>query len=157
MELQTFTSFQFCILLVWSANGDAPFQVNLLNDDTYLWNCATSSYGQIRVRCALNMDIYMDTTTDHFTPLALRVRGKNGSHYRASEFFSFSLKIFVFLKLQSQSKLNPNQIQIKSIPSFLLFFLPLSPGPTGAAWLLPSSPVLLFFLRLSPWPTWAVW
>ena len=26
MELQTFTSFQFCILLVWSANGDAPFQ-----------------------------------------------------------------------------------------------------------------------------------
>ena len=39
MELQTFTSFQFCIVLVvWSANGDAPFQgkfqVNLLNDDT---------------------------------------------------------------------------------------------------------------------------
>ena len=37
MELQTFT-FQFCTLLVWSANGDAPFQgkfqVNLLNDDT---------------------------------------------------------------------------------------------------------------------------
>ena len=35
MELQIFTSFQFCILLVWSANGDAPFQgkfqVNLLN------------------------------------------------------------------------------------------------------------------------------
>ena len=39
------------ILLVWSANGDAPFQgkfqVNLLNDDTYVWNCATSSYRQI--------------------------------------------------------------------------------------------------------------
>ena len=56
MELQTFTSFQFCILLVWSANGDAPFQgkfqVNLLNDDTYRWNCAIN-----RVRCALNMEI----------------------------------------------------------------------------------------------------
>ena len=24
-----------------------------------------------------NIYIYMDTTTDHFTPLALRVRGKN--------------------------------------------------------------------------------
>ena len=51
LELQTFTSFQFCILLVWSANGDAPFQgkfqVNLLNDDTYRWNCVTSSYGLI--------------------------------------------------------------------------------------------------------------
>ena len=51
MELQIFTSFQFCILLVWSANGDAPFQgkfqVNLLNDDTYRWNCVTSSYGLI--------------------------------------------------------------------------------------------------------------
>ena len=51
---------QFCILLVWSANGNAPFQgkfqVNLLNDDTYRWNCAISSYGQ-RVRCALNMEI----------------------------------------------------------------------------------------------------
>ena len=46
------TSFQFCIVLVvWSANSDAPFlgkfQVNLLNDNTYRWNCATSSYGQI--------------------------------------------------------------------------------------------------------------
>ena len=40
-------SFQFCILLVWSANGDAPFQGNLLNDDTYRWNCVTSSYGLI--------------------------------------------------------------------------------------------------------------
>ena len=47
MELQIFTSFQFCILLVWSANGDAPFQGNLLNDDTYRWNCVTSSYGLI--------------------------------------------------------------------------------------------------------------
>ena len=58
MELQTFTSFQFCILLVvWSANGDAPFQgkfqVNLLNDDTYRWNCARSSTD----KCALNMEI----------------------------------------------------------------------------------------------------
>ena len=39
------------ILLVWSANGDAPFQgkfqVNLLHDDTYRWNYATSSYEQI--------------------------------------------------------------------------------------------------------------
>ena len=39
------------ILLVWSANGDAPFQgkfqVNLLNDDTYRWNCVTLSYGLI--------------------------------------------------------------------------------------------------------------
>ena len=55
MELQTFTS------LVWSANGDSPlqdkFQVNLQNDGTYRWNCATSSYGQNRVRCALNMEI----------------------------------------------------------------------------------------------------
>ena len=58
MELQIFTSFQFCILLVWSANGDTPFQgkfqVNLLNDDTYRWNCVTSSYGLID---ALNMEI----------------------------------------------------------------------------------------------------
>ena len=67
MELQTFTSFQFCILLVWSANGDAPFQgkfqVNLLNDDTYRWNCVTSMelcdviLRTNRVRCALNMEI----------------------------------------------------------------------------------------------------
>ena len=62
MELQTFASFQFCILLVvWSANGDAPFQgkfqVNLLNDDTYRWNCATSSLRTNRVRCSLNMEI----------------------------------------------------------------------------------------------------
>ena len=37
--------------IVWSANGDAPFQgkfqVNLLNDDTFRWNCVTSSYGLI--------------------------------------------------------------------------------------------------------------
>ena len=32
--------FQFCILIVWSANGDAPFQGKFrLNDDTYRWNC----------------------------------------------------------------------------------------------------------------------
>ena len=49
MELQTFTSFQFYILLVWSANGDALFQgkfqlqVSLPNDDTYRWNFAMSS------------------------------------------------------------------------------------------------------------------
>ena len=44
-------SSSITILLVWSANGNAPFQgkfqVNLPNDDTYRWNCATSSYGQI--------------------------------------------------------------------------------------------------------------
>ena len=28
-------------------NSDVPFQVNLLNDDPYRWNCATSTYGQI--------------------------------------------------------------------------------------------------------------
>ena len=55
MELQIFTSFQFCILLVWSANGDAPFlgkfQVNLLMElcDVIL---RTN-----RVRCALNNEI----------------------------------------------------------------------------------------------------
>ena len=41
MELQIFISFQFCILLVWSANGDAPFQgkfqVNLLNDVNFMF------------------------------------------------------------------------------------------------------------------------
>ena len=41
----------FILLVVWSANGDAPFQgklqVNLLNDDTYRWNYVTSSYGLI--------------------------------------------------------------------------------------------------------------
>ena len=56
MELQTLSSCAF-----WSANGDAlfqgKFQVNLLNDDTYRWNCATSSYGQNRVKCAINMEI----------------------------------------------------------------------------------------------------
>ena len=55
MELQTFTSF-----IVWSANGDAPFQgkfqVNLLNDDTYRWNCDVILRTN-RVRCALNMEI----------------------------------------------------------------------------------------------------
>ena len=39
------------LLVLWSANSDAPFQgkfqVILLNDDTYQWNCATSSYRQI--------------------------------------------------------------------------------------------------------------
>ena len=51
---------QFCndsLLVVWSANGDgsaltskASSKVNLLNDDTYQWNCVTiivSSFGQI--------------------------------------------------------------------------------------------------------------
>ena len=31
----------------WSLGNDITSQVNLLNDDTYRWNCATSSYGQI--------------------------------------------------------------------------------------------------------------
>ena len=47
MELQTFTSFQFCILLVWSANGDAPLPMELC--DVFL---PTN-----RIRCALNMEI----------------------------------------------------------------------------------------------------
>ena len=57
MELQTLTSFQFCILLVWSANGDAPFQVNLLNDDTYPMELCDVILRTNRVRCALNMEI----------------------------------------------------------------------------------------------------
>ena len=61
MELQTFTSFQFCILLVWSANGDAPFQgkfqVNLLNDDTYPMELCDVILRTNRVRCTLNMEI----------------------------------------------------------------------------------------------------
>ena len=62
MELQIFTSFQFCILLVWSANGDAPFQVkfqvNLLNDDTILpMELCDVILRTNRVRCALNMEI----------------------------------------------------------------------------------------------------
>ena len=62
MELQTFTSFQFCILLsLWSANGDAPFQgkfqVNLLNDDTYPMDLCDAILRTNRVRCALNMEI----------------------------------------------------------------------------------------------------
>ena len=60
MELQTFTSFQFCILLVWSANGNAPFQgkflVNLLNDDLPMELCDVILRTN-RVRCALNMEI----------------------------------------------------------------------------------------------------
>ena len=35
----------------------ATLQVNLLNDDTYQLNCVTSSYVQIEIRCALNMEI----------------------------------------------------------------------------------------------------
>ena len=50
-SLHSLLSSSATILLVRSANGDAPFQgkfqVNSLNDDTYRWNCATSSYGQI--------------------------------------------------------------------------------------------------------------
>ena len=62
MELQTFTSFQFCILLVWSTNGDAlfqgKFQVNLLNDDTYVpMELCDIILWTNRVRCALNMEI----------------------------------------------------------------------------------------------------
>ena len=42
------------ILLVWSANDDAPFQgkvqVNLLNHYTYRWNCVTASYGEVRIK-----------------------------------------------------------------------------------------------------------
>ena len=108
MQLQTFTSFQFCILLVWSANGDAPFQVNLLNDDTYRWNCATSSIRREvllrmfeKVSRSLKYDSniffvhkhiynYMDTTTDHFTPLALRVRG-NDTHFLLGLLSPYSL------------------------------------------------------------------
>ena len=47
---------------LFSANRGVPFQVkfqvNLLNDDTFRLNCVTSSYEQIRVRCALNMEIF---------------------------------------------------------------------------------------------------
>ena len=61
MELQIFTSFQFCILLVWSAIGDAPFQgkfqVNLLNNDTLLMELCDVILRTNRVRCALNMEI----------------------------------------------------------------------------------------------------
>ena len=65
---------------------------------------------------------------------------------RASSF----LKKNCFLKLQSQSKLNPNQIQITYIP-FLLFFLhPLSPGPCGNYYLLQSC--FSFFVRLHGQP-----
>ena len=131
MELQTFTSFQFCILLVWSANGNAPFQgkfqVNLLMMILPMELCDVILRTN-RVRCALNLEIFdllneesvsgarssrasllirpevllsmfenvsrslkydsniffdhkhihMDTTVDHFTPLALHVRGNNG-------------------------------------------------------------------------------
>ena len=52
------------LLVVWSANGDGSAltaKVNLLNDDTYQWDCATvivSSFGQInRARCTLNKEI----------------------------------------------------------------------------------------------------
>ena len=51
------TSFQFCILLVWSANGDAPFQgkfqVNLLKTMELCDVILRTN----RVRCALNMEI----------------------------------------------------------------------------------------------------
>ena len=50
-------SFQFCILLVWSANGDAPFQGNLLNDDTLPMELCDVILRTNRVRCALNMEI----------------------------------------------------------------------------------------------------
>ena len=50
------------ILLVWSANGDAPFQgkfqVNLLNDERYLsMELCDIILRTNRVRCALNMEI----------------------------------------------------------------------------------------------------
>ena len=39
-------------------NGDVLFQVNLLNDDTYRWNCVCDVILWInRVRYALNMEI----------------------------------------------------------------------------------------------------
>ena len=45
-ELPTFTCFQFCNDST-CLSAYAPFQVNLLNNNTYRWNCAMSSYGQI--------------------------------------------------------------------------------------------------------------
>ena len=54
-ELLIFTFFPSSatiLLVVWSANGDgysaltSP-KVNLLSDDTYQWNWAVSSFGQI--------------------------------------------------------------------------------------------------------------
>ena len=52
-----FPSSAMILLVVWSAKGDdsaltskASSKVNLLNDDTYRWNCVTvivSSFGRI--------------------------------------------------------------------------------------------------------------
>ena len=55
--IELLTSFQFCsdltcLVCQRRRSFQGKFQVNLLNDDTYRWNCVTSS-----VRCALNMEI----------------------------------------------------------------------------------------------------
>ena len=43
-----------------------------------------------RGRYVLNIYIYMDTTTDHFTPLTLRVRGNDDTYRRNSATSSWS-------------------------------------------------------------------
>ena len=56
--LHSLLSSSAMILLVWSANGDDPFQgkfqVNLLNGDTYRCNIILRTN---RVRCTLSMEI----------------------------------------------------------------------------------------------------
>ena len=57
MELQTFTSFQFCILQTATLHFQGKLQVNLLNDDTLLMELCDVILRTNRVRCALNMEI----------------------------------------------------------------------------------------------------
>ena len=61
----------------------------------------------------------MDTTTDHFTPLALRVRGKNGSHYRASEVIPLILGVFKN-KIERRGRQNKNNRPI-NLPKVITF------------------------------------
>ena len=47
--------------------------------------------------------IYMDTTVDHFTPLALRVRGKNDSHYKTSKPIPCIFFVYAYVKYKKQN------------------------------------------------------
>ena len=66
-HIHFFPSSAMILLVVWSANGDgsaltsmASSKVNLLNDDTYQWDCDRNCVilQTNRARCILNREIH---------------------------------------------------------------------------------------------------
>ena len=91
------------------------------------------------------------------TPILIR---RNIQTAKSQNTLSFYTRKMVPITGRANSFLEKNMFlksNINKIHSFFsLFFLPLSPGPIWAVWLIPSSPVLLFFLCQSPWPARAI-